>query len=98
MVNERTINELILSSRIDADLFNSVYQEVYEDLGVDVVVKLHKMYRGMQITFPMRLINPEYISRCVMDEYDGSNLKELAVKYSYSEKTIRRMIKKQIKA
>jgi len=97
-VYEKVVKELVSSGKMDLGVFNIVYGEICDELGIDIAVRIHQMYRGMQITFPMRLINPEYISRCVMDEYDGSNLKELAVKYSYSEKTIRRMIKKQIKA
>ena len=74
-------------------LFNSIYEEISEEFGFDVAIKIYQIYKGMQITFPTRLFNPEYVKRQIPIEYDGTNIKQLAKKYGYSEKTIRRMIK-----
>lgn len=74
-------------------LFNSVYEEISEEFGFDVAIKMYQTYKGMQITFPTRLFNPEYVKTQIPIEYDGTNIKQLAKKYGYSEKTIRRMIK-----
>ena len=54
---------------------------------------MYQIYKGMQITVPTRLFNPEYVKKQIPIEYDGTNIKQLAKKYGYSEKTIRRMIK-----
>ncbi len=74
-------------------LFNSVYEEISQEFGFDVAIKIYQNYKGMQITFPTRLFNPEYVKKQIPIEYDGTNIKQLAKKYGYSEKTIRRMIK-----
>ena len=49
-----------------------------------------------QITFPVCLYNPHLIQRNVIKEFDGTNIRELAKKYYYSEKTIRRMIRDSV--
>ena len=74
-------------------IFNSIYNDISEAFGMDVAIQMYQTYKGMQITFPTRLFNPEYVKIQVPIEYDGKNIKQLAKKYGYSEKTIRRMIK-----
>ena len=56
-------------------------------------LKIYLRFKGQQISFPVRLYNPHLIQQNVIKEYDGTNIAELAQKYDYSEKTIRRMIK-----
>lgn len=73
-------------------LFNSIYKDIAEAFGVDIAIQIYQMYKGMQITFPTRLFNPDYVRKQVPIEYNGTNIKQLAKKYGYSEKTIRRMI------
>ena len=80
----------------DKELFNSVYKDIAEAFGVDVAIQFYQMYKGMQISFPTRLFNPEYVRRQIPIEYDGTNIKQLAKKYGYSEKTVRRMIKESL--
>ena len=74
------------------ELFNSVYNDLAEAFGIDTAIQIYQMYKGMQISFPTRLFNPEYVRKNIPKEYDGTNIKQLAKKYGYSEKTIRRMI------
>lgn len=74
-------------------LFNSVYEEISEEFGYEVALKMYQVYKGMQITFPTRLFNPDYVKKQIPIEYDGTNIKQLAKKYGYSEKTIRRILK-----
>ncbi len=77
----------------DSELLNTIYKEIADNLGVDVAMDIYKMYKGQQISFPMRFFNPARIQRIIIQEYDGTNIKALATKYNYSEKTVRRMIK-----
>ena len=78
------------------NVFNSVYNEISGTFGVDVAIQMYQTYKGMQITFPTRLFNPDYVKSQVPIEYDGRNIKQLAKKYGYSEKTIRRMVKESL--
>lgn len=77
----------------DPELLNAVYKEVSEKLGMDVAMSIYQMFKGQQISFPMRFFNPERIQKIIVQEYDGTNIKTLAIKYGYSEKTVRRMIR-----
>lgn len=85
--------EVIWMAENDPELLNSVYKEVSEKLGMDTAMEIYRMFKGQQISFPMRFFNPVRIQQCILKEYDGTNIKTLAIKYNYSEKTIRRIIK-----
>ncbi len=77
----------------EAELFNEVYREICEAVGLDGAISIYQMYKGQQITFPIHLFNAKRIQHSIIKEYDGTNIKDLAKKYGYSEKTVRRMIK-----
>ena len=74
--------EVMQMAETDSELLNTVYKEISERLGVDT---------AMQINFPVRFFNPNRIQKIIAEEYDGTNIRTLAVKYDYSEKTIRRI-------
>lgn len=88
-MDERTI----LLAEENTELLNGVYKEISVELGMDVAISIYKMYKGQQINFPMRLFNPAQIQKRILLEYDGTNVKSLAKKYDYSEKTVRRIIR-----
>ena len=77
----------------EADLLNEVYREISTAVGLDSAIAIYQMYKGQQITFPVHLFNAKRIQHSIIKEYDGTNVRELAKRYGYSEKTIRRMIK-----
>ena len=85
--------EVMRMAENDPELLNSVYKEVSEKLGMDTAMEIYRMFKGQQISFPMRFFNPARIQKIIVQEYNGSNIKTLAIKYGYSEKTIRRIIK-----
>lgn len=85
--------EVMRMAENDPELLNSVYKEVSEKLGMDTAMEIYRMFKGQQISFPMRFFNPERIQRIIVQEYDGTNIKTLAIKYGYSEKTVRRIIR-----
>ncbi len=80
----------------ESELYNDVYRDINELVGVDATLKLYLHFKGQQITFPVRLYNPHLIQQNVIKEFDGTNLKKLAQKYGYSEQTIRRMIRDSV--
>lgn len=81
----------------DPELLNSVYREIGERLGMDIALEIYRLYKGQQICFPTRFFNSACIHRMIVQEYNGTNIKTLAVKYGYSEKTVRRIIKASLK-
>ena len=85
--------EVMLMAENDSDLLNAVYREISEKLGMDTAMEIYQMFKGQQINFPVRFFNPVRIQQIIVKEYDGTNVRTLAIKYNYSEKTIRRIIK-----
>jgi Mor family transcriptional regulator len=77
----------------EVELYNDIYREISEIVGLEDTLKLYLRFKGQQVSFPVRLYNPQMIQQSVIKEYDGTNISALAQKYDYSEKTIRRMIK-----
>lgn len=73
--------------------FAGVYKEIAELFDVEIVEKIYENFRGQQIVFPQRLYSHEYIKKSVSKKYtDGESIRELAKKYGYSERWIRKLI------
>ena len=89
--------EVVRMAVSDPELLNSVYKEVSEKLGMDTAMEIYRMFKGQQISFPTRFFDSSMIHQAIIQEYDGTNIRVLAIKYNYSEKTIRRIIKEYIK-
>lgn len=70
-----------------------VYAEIATLLGVDAAWKVHNRFRGTQVTFPVELLSREYLFEQIKQEYNGCNVRELATKYGYTEKWIRKIVK-----
>ena len=89
--------EVVQMVETNPELLNAVYKEISEKLGMDAAMEIYRMFKGQQISFPVRFFNPQQIQALIIREYNGTNIKKLAIKYSYSEKTIRRIIKESLK-
>lgn len=83
-------------SKLKCEYLNGAYNDIANLLGIDAVLKLHAAYRGQQITFPVQLFTKEFIASQIINEYDGYNVKQLATKFGYSEKWIRKILKDHI--
>ena len=75
---------------------NGAYNEIAELLGIEAAVKLHSAFRGQQLTFPVHLFRKDFIARQIIEAYDGSNIKQLATQFGYSEKWIREIVKEGV--
>lgn len=74
---------------------NGVYETMSEIIGFDNVVKLYENFKGSQINFPTRLFSKEFVLQEALKTYDGTSesINIIATKYSYSERTIRKLLK-----
>ena len=88
--------EVMEMTENDPELLNNVYREISERLGMDAAMEIYRLFKGQQICFPVHFFNPARIRICIIREYDGSNIRTLAFKYGYSEKTIRRIVKESL--
>ncbi len=80
----------------DPELLSPVYKEISEKLGIETAMSIYQMFKGQQISFPTRFLNPVLIKKRIVQEYDGTNIRTLAVIYNYSERSIRRIIKESL--
>ena len=85
--------EVMQMAENDPELLNTVYRDISEKLWMDTAMEVYQMFKGQQINFPVRFFNPVRLQQIIVQEYDGTNVRTLAIKYNYSEKTVRRIIK-----
>lgn len=78
--------------KIKSEDLNGVYKEFAEILGYEVTVLIYNYFKGLQITFPTKLLSREYVKKKVLKEYNGTNLKFLARKFNYSERWLRNIL------
>ena len=76
--------------------FVPTYKEIADVVGVDNAYKIYEHFRGQQMTFPQRIYSTAYVERYVKDNYDGTNIRELARMFNYSERRIREFLKNSI--
>ena len=89
--------DLLKLIKKEPELLNDVYREIGDSMGIETAVAFYGYFRGQQISYPMRLLSPEGVRRCIIREYNGSNLRQLAVKFGYSEKSLRRILSEESK-
>lgn len=70
----------------------SVYCEIAEIVGTENAFKLYEHFKGQQLNFPQRIYSTEYVEAYVKENYDGTNLREFAKKFNYSERRIRQFL------
>ena len=73
--------------------FNEIYKELAEHFGIEIAKEIYERYRGVVISFPINLYSQDYITKCIVSEYDGTNEKELARKYGYTLNWIKHLVK-----
>lgn len=75
-------------------MYNGIYEDMVDYLGLDITIKVFERYKGQQVTFPVKLHSMDYIIGQVSNSSSGKEIKDIARKYDYSEQWIRRMIRK----
>ena len=80
-------------------VLNGVYEAISELIGFDNTAKLYKHFAGSQINFPTRLFSKEFVLNEAVKAYDGTSdsINKIAVKYNYSERTIRKLLRDNLK-
>ena len=72
-----------------------VYKEMAEVVGVANAYDIFKNFKGQQLMFPLKFYSSEYMAQQIIEEYNGSNVRELVRKFEYSESRIRQILRKQ---
>lgn len=89
--------EVMRMAENNSQLLNTVYKEISEKMGMDAAMQIYQMFKGQQISFPSRFFSPTKVQEMILQEYDGTNIRTLAIKYNYSEKTVRRIIRNSVR-
>lgn len=84
---------IIEGDKLKVDQLHSIYKELAEIVGIENMKKIYNNYKGQQISFPTKIYNVDYIKNIIKEEYDGTNVKELARSTGYSERWIRKLAK-----
>lgn len=74
--------------------FVNTYEEMADLIGEEDTIKIYHHFRGQQIVFPQRLYSIEFIEDYIKNNYDGSNLHDIARKFGYTDRRIRQILKK----
>lgn len=72
---------------------NGIYSDFAEHLGIELTKLVFDNYKGLQVTFPVKFLSNDYISKLVLEEYNGNNVRDLARKFDCSERKIRNIIR-----
>ena len=95
---ERKKEDVFMKNLKNSKTLNGVYETMSEIIGFDNVVKLYDNFKGSQINFPTRLFSKEFVLQEALKSYDGTSesINLIATKYSYSERTIRKLLKNHL--
>ena len=80
--------------KIEKDDFRGIYAEMSDILGEEIVRIIHKHYKGQQINFPMKLHSNDYLEKYIIQNYGRKGLREMSRELGYSDKWVKRLIKK----
>lgn len=65
-----------------------LYEELAEIVGEQHVREIYNFFQGQEVSFPMRLCNPEYVVNLALTDTER-DLRELARAYGYNEKYLK---------
>ncbi len=59
---------------------NGIYRDMADSVGLECAQMIFEEYRGQQVTFPVEFFNKQYIYDSIVSEFNGCNIKTLAVR------------------
>ena len=69
-----------------------VYSQLLDLIGEEHTKVIYETFRGQQVTFPKRFYKKEYVVKKIKEKYDGTNLKELAREFDYTDRHLRKLM------
>ena len=65
----KSFHGVVLLENNNTELLNAVYREINEEFGIDVAMRIYQMYKGTQVSFPVRFLNPDLVKQRILKEY-----------------------------
>ena len=94
-INDEIIYKLFNVEGNESEALNDMYLELYELIGKEAMLKLHKFYKGDKIDCPMRLYRLEFIADIAKGVPDRRERAKIARAAGYSAKAIEGMLTKR---
>ncbi|HIY58714.1 MAG TPA: hypothetical protein H9829_11095 [Candidatus Tetragenococcus pullicola] len=83
----------------DIEALNGIYRTIAELTSFDDCLVLYKNLKGLSVSFPTKLYDPDYLKDVIREELNKNDklskekIQLLAISFDYSERHIRRYIK-----
>lgn len=77
---------------VDTAALQSIYKKIDELLGTDEMLRFYHEFRGTQLNLPMKLYDRNGTITAIKENYPRLTEKELADKYGYSQRWVKRVI------
>lgn len=82
---------------INCNCFNGEYKKLVALIGIEAVEKINLEYGGGYLSLPKKLLSDEFVYQCILNEYDGTNARELAKSLDCTYSWILKIIKRKNK-
>lgn len=90
-------SESELLQQLTLDDFQEQHRQIASVVGVDGMIKLSEAFGGSNIYIPQkRELVKIKVYAMILNEYDGTNIKELAYSYGVSESTVYNIVRDKI--
>ena len=80
-------------SKSEIKKYAGIYDDLADLLGEEAVELIFKTMSGQQITLPRKLFTQEYVIQQTKGITDQKELKKVAVRYGYSERRLKQLLK-----
>lgn len=85
--------------KVEKECLNDFYSELSDNLGEQVAISIFKLYGGLTINIPQKLYDSKKISKYLRATFSEENLskediRRMVHKFGYSERHVRRLLKK----
>ncbi|GAA3601968.1 Mor transcription activator family protein [Secundilactobacillus similis] len=84
-------------TEIDQQALHELYSQLNTLVGTENMLKIWRVFNGMQVTFPAHLYSRQLAALRIQQLYDGTNTRDLARRYQYSQKWVQQVLKAQRK-
>ncbi len=85
----------------DIEGLNGIYKTIAQLTSVDDCLVIYKNFKGLSVTFPTKLVDPNYVRKHLRKELKKeqvltkAEIQHLAVSFDYSERQIRRFLQEE---
>lgn len=94
-IDEEMVYKLFEVDGKEGEALSDMYLELFELIGKDAMLKLHKFYKGDRIDMPMRLFRPEFIADIARGVSERRERAKIARAAGYSSKAIEGILAKR---